>query len=680
MRILTGTAGCLALLAAAHPAAAGPAGGKVTAGEASIAASGTTTTITQTSDRAVINWNSFDIGAAETVTFAQPGAQSATLNRVVGNQLSSLQGTLNANGQIYLVNPNGVLIGNGATINASSFIAATASLSDASFMATPANGRYEFNELSAASATGTIVNAGTITVADGGIAALVAPAVKNTGIIAARLGTVELASATRFTLDLFGDDLVRVAVGDSIAGALTDVQGNAVNAQIEAGGTLQADGGKIVLLAVPTAAGVVDDAINLSGIARAQSVSAGERGEIHLLSNQGRITMSGTADVSASGAGIAGGTVTAIGGDVLVTSTGRVNASAAANGGSITLGGSYTADGETATRTTTVDSGAILRACGTVECALDGTGGAGNGGNVRLYSTNGTTLGGTIETSSGLDGNAGTVEVLSNLGLTEMTSTALIRSRTGVGQTQGFAVVIGDTLALSADAIIDMRDALDAIPNSVNRAIYETGATTPQYIQPPDSDGDGAPDFDRFGTDASIVFHAYGDLNYEAILPGLAPGGNLFANDRLGPVGTVRPNGGAPTTLAASASGALTAIPVTFTPNALPGPANGSGINPVNTQASDTVARLARESFVEFFGLNLMSVPVRDPNAPLEVLAGGPGVARAADLGRTGDAAGASPDVFGVNHHVLSPESQQDAGVTDYLCKTPYSHNGCQSR
>jgi filamentous hemagglutinin family protein len=679
MKTLSSSAGVLALLAAVGPVAAGPAGGRVTAGDANISSNATATTVTQTSERAVINWNSFNIGATETVTFAQPNAQSATLNRVTGGQMSSLLGTLNANGQVYLVNPNGVLIGAGAHVNASSFIAATASIADDKFMASAAaaSGRYEFNELTAASSSGTIVNAGTITVAEGGIAALVAPAVKNTGVIAARLGTIELASATRFTLDLFGDDLVRVAVGDSIGSALTDVQGTAVKAQIDAGGQLQADGGKIVLLAVPAATGIVDDAINLSGVARAQSVSAGERGEIHLLSNQGRITMSGTADVSASGAGVGGGTVTSIGGEVRVTSTGRINASAAGNGGAITLGGEYTADGLTATRQTNVDAGAVLRACGTVACALDGTGGAGNGGTVRLYSTNGTKLAGTIETSSGADGNAGTVEVLSNLGLTDLAPTALIRSRTGVGGIQGFAVVIGDTLALSPDAIIDMRDVLDAIPTSVNRPIYEAGAATPQYIQPPDNDGDGVPDFDRFGTDASIVFHAYGGQDYESILPSLAPGGNLFANDRLGPVGTVRPNGGAPTTLAASGSGALSAIPVRFTTASLP----GSGTDALNTQVSDTVSRLARESFVEFFGLNLMALPDRDRDGSLPVLAGGPGVARTADLGRAGDAAGASPDVFGVNHHVLAPNPEQnDAAVSEYLCKTPYSHNGCQTK
>jgi hypothetical protein len=141
--------------------------------------------------------------------------------------------------------------------------------------------------------------------------------------------------------------------------------------------------------------------------------------------------MSGTADVSASGAGIGGGTVTSIGRDVHVTSTGRVNASAAGDGGSIVLGGTYSADGGTATRETTVDSGAVLNACGTVACAADGSGGSGTGGKVRLYSTNGTRLAGTIDVSAGAGNQAGTAELLSNQGLTELASTARVRARAG---------------------------------------------------------------------------------------------------------------------------------------------------------------------------------------------------------------------------------------------------------
>jgi hypothetical protein len=320
----------------------------------------------------------------------------------------------------------------------------------------------------------------------------------------------------------------------------------------------------------------------------------------------------------------------------------------------------------------------VLSACGTVACAADGSGGSGAGGKVRLYSTNGTRLAGTIDVSASAGKQAGTAELLSNQGLTELAATARVRARSGVGSFAGFVIGVGETLSVSADAIVDLRDVQDGAPIEVNRPIYEAGASTPQYVQPPDNDGIPGPDFQRFGTDSPLVFHAYaaqGLSGYDLALPPL--GVNLLATSLTTPVGTVRPNGGAPATLAASGADALTAIPVSFTT----APQPGSGSDSVNTQVSDTVTHLARETFAEFFGLDLMILPRRDTTGPLPVAAGGPGVARTADLGRSGDVAGASPDVFGVNYHVLAPTSeQQDAGVSEYLCKTPYSHNGCQSK
>ena len=225
---------------------AGPAGGVVRAGTATISSATNSTTITQTSNRAVIDWRSFSTTPGESVTFVQPGSTAAVLNRVTGAQFSSLQGALSANGQVFLVNPNGILIGNGATINAGSFVASTANIATAAFMrdAATAGGLYAFDELTSAARTGTIVNAGTITVADGGMVALVAPGVRNSGTIVGRLGTIELASVTHFTLDLFGDDLVRLALGDSVASALVDSAGTALQAQVGSSGALTADGGR----------------------------------------------------------------------------------------------------------------------------------------------------------------------------------------------------------------------------------------------------------------------------------------------------------------------------------------------------------------------------------------------------------------------------------------------------
>jgi filamentous hemagglutinin family protein len=114
-----------ALMPAPRPALAGPTGGSVVAGSAGIQQSGTTTNINQSSNNAVINWQGFSIGSNETVNFNQPSASSATLNRVIGNETSVINGALNANGNVFIVNPSGVLFGKGAAVNVGGLVAST---------------------------------------------------------------------------------------------------------------------------------------------------------------------------------------------------------------------------------------------------------------------------------------------------------------------------------------------------------------------------------------------------------------------------------------------------------------------------------------------------------------------------------------------------------------------------
>src|SRR5262245_56908107 len=103
---------------------ANPLGEQVAAGSATFNRDGSTLNVT-TSDRAVINWQDFSIGAGELTRFLQPNASSAVLNRVVSGNPSSILGSLQANGQVYLVNPNGILVGAGAQIDCHSFVAST---------------------------------------------------------------------------------------------------------------------------------------------------------------------------------------------------------------------------------------------------------------------------------------------------------------------------------------------------------------------------------------------------------------------------------------------------------------------------------------------------------------------------------------------------------------------------
>src|ERR1700732_3383147 len=114
-----------------------PQGGAVVGGSATIGApTNNALTITQTSPSAVINWNSFSVGQPNTVTFNQPGSNSAVLNRVTGNTPSTIAGTIRANGEVYLVNPNGIAITPSGTVNVGGgFVASTLGISDHDFMA-----------------------------------------------------------------------------------------------------------------------------------------------------------------------------------------------------------------------------------------------------------------------------------------------------------------------------------------------------------------------------------------------------------------------------------------------------------------------------------------------------------------------------------------------------------------
>src|SRR5262249_38657761 len=154
--------------------------GQVVAGSAGISQSGPVTNINQSSNKAVINWQTFSIGARETVNFNQPGAASVTLNRVIGNERSVISGALNANGQGFLVNSAGVLISKGAQVNVGGLVASTLDISNSDFMA----GNYRFSGSSAAS----VVNQGNIHAhgdgrGGGGYVALLGKTVSNDGVI-----------------------------------------------------------------------------------------------------------------------------------------------------------------------------------------------------------------------------------------------------------------------------------------------------------------------------------------------------------------------------------------------------------------------------------------------------------------------------------------------------------------
>ena len=264
-----------------------PLGGIVSAGSASITSTPSNMTINQTTQNAAINWQSFNISHGEAVNFVQPNTSSVALNRVLGTDSSSIMGSLSANGKVFLVNPNGILFGKSASVNVGGLVASTLNITDADFM----NNKYKF------SGTGThsVVNQGAITATDGGYVALLGANVSNQGIIAAKLGTVALAAGHAITLDVAGDKLLNVVVDQS-----------AVNALVENGGLIQADGGH-VLMTTQAAGSLLANAVNNTGVVRAQTIQ-NINGTIKLLGDMqnGSVNVTGTLDASAPNGGNGG--------------------------------------------------------------------------------------------------------------------------------------------------------------------------------------------------------------------------------------------------------------------------------------------------------------------------------------------------------------------------------------
>ncbi|MBN3830516.1 GLUG motif-containing protein [Burkholderia sp. Ac-20344] len=281
----------------AMPAFALPTGENITAGKADIIREndGKSMSINQHTDKLITNWNDFSIAGNERVAFHQPGKQSIALNRVVGNNGSQIQGQLDANGKVFLVNPNGVLFGSGAQINVGGLVASTQNIADADFLA----GNYRFSGHSTAS----IVNDGHITAADGGSVALLGARVSNNGVIQAKMGRVALGAGDAFKVNFDGNDLLSL-----------QVEGGAVDAQATNGGLLKADGGE-VLMTARAAGNLLNAVVNNTGTIEAKGL-ANRAGKITL--DGGTVKVAGKLDTSAAEVGAPAGSVVTRGEQVRV--------------------------------------------------------------------------------------------------------------------------------------------------------------------------------------------------------------------------------------------------------------------------------------------------------------------------------------------------------------------------
>ncbi|AZE95475.1 filamentous hemagglutinin [Pseudomonas orientalis] len=258
------------------PAFALPVGGTVVSGTADILSynNGSKMSVNQHTDKLITNWSDFSIGAGQAVTFNQPNATSVALNRVIGSNVSSIKGQLDANGRVFLVNPNGVVIGQRAQVNVGTLVATTRAISDVDFLA----GKYHFAGTSSAE----IINSGTLTADQGGNIALLGSQVRNDGTIQAQMGRVALGAGSDFTVNFDGNNLLNLQVDAA-----------AVNALALNRGLLKADGGQ-VLMTASGAGTLLQAVVNNQGAIEAKTLRA----------KAGRITLDGGAagDVRVGGA------------------------------------------------------------------------------------------------------------------------------------------------------------------------------------------------------------------------------------------------------------------------------------------------------------------------------------------------------------------------------------------
>src|SRR5574337_424694 len=272
---------------------ANPQGGQVAGGSATIDTNGNTTTINQTTDKAIINWQTFNVNAGETTQFVQPSSASIALNRVNASYgASKILGNLFANGNVWIINPAGIMFGPSAQVNVAGLLATTANITDQDFM----NGNYKFTQDPAYN--GAVVNQGLIRAADGGMVALVAPGVENSGIIQAHMGRVVLGAGTNYTLDFYGDSLIQFGVNSAVQAKAVDANGRVLNDAVTNSGTIVAYGGKLLMTA-SAAKDVVDNVINMSGYVQANTVS--QRGGTIVLSGGNNGTVRVTGKLVASG-------------------------------------------------------------------------------------------------------------------------------------------------------------------------------------------------------------------------------------------------------------------------------------------------------------------------------------------------------------------------------------------
>jgi filamentous hemagglutinin family protein len=334
----------------ANAARANPTGGQVVSGAATITTAPGAVTINQATTTASINWQDFSIASGETTRFQVPTSLSATLNRVTGGNISTIYGTLSSNGRLYLINPNGIVIGAGGKVDTAGFLATTLNFSDTEF-------NQQANLTLNGNSTAGVSNAGSIHASTGDVY-LIAAQVNNSGTISAPKGTVGLAAGNSVLLQKAGDQHLFVQVNGATRTTATGVTNSgairAAAAELKAaGGNAYAlainNSGNIKATGIKTINGQVyltSDGGNISNSGTIYAKQANGNGGTIVVnahhnktSTTGTVLNSGTIAATGTAAGSKGGTVELLGDCVGVMDGGVVNVSGSAGGGTALIGG-----------------------------------------------------------------------------------------------------------------------------------------------------------------------------------------------------------------------------------------------------------------------------------------------------------------------------------------------------
>jgi filamentous hemagglutinin family protein len=293
----TGTATAAGLAPNALPTTALPTGAVVNAGKVAISTQGAAMTIQQTSDKASVNWNAFNIGSGASVNVQQNSVNSVLLNRVVGNDPSQILGKLTANGQVVLVNPNGIVFGKDGSVAASAFTASTFGISEQDF----ANGKYHYTRNSSTAAV-TVENGASLSAtAPGGYVALIGASVDNQGAISTQGGSVVMVAGEKAALPETLTSNVSVPLSGKVR---LELLPSTINAMVSNSGTITTEGGQVLMQAAALSDAVAS--VTHTGVIDTTGVQGGA---VTLQADQGNIQASGSVKANSTGAGNAGGDV-----------------------------------------------------------------------------------------------------------------------------------------------------------------------------------------------------------------------------------------------------------------------------------------------------------------------------------------------------------------------------------